>query len=250
MFIYKIINLVNFKIYIGQTLKSVSRRARTHLNSLNTKSNRPLYNAINKYGKENFVIIEIDKASTKEELNNKEIYYIAYYKATDRNYGYNLSIGGQTNIMSEDGRKRFSIASKKMWADPGFKVMMKEKLSSAPRVRVAPYPKHSEESKLKISKNRKNKSCGENHHNFGKPGFMLGKKFNNDHKNKISKALKGNKNGKEGRDHHMSIRVMCIETGEIFESICQANKKYKGKIYRAIRNNRTAAGFHWKIMEK
>lgn len=47
-----------------------------------------------KYGIENFNIEIIDIATTKEELNTKEIYWIKEYNATNREIGYNLTIGG------------------------------------------------------------------------------------------------------------------------------------------------------------
>jgi len=54
-------------------------------------SNRPLYKAFNKYGKENFKIEELEECSI-DELNDKEIYWIE--KLGSFKYGYNATLGG------------------------------------------------------------------------------------------------------------------------------------------------------------
>lgn len=44
-------------------------------------------------------------------------------------------------------------------------------------------------------------------------------------------------------------KIMCVETGEIFKSATEANKKYKGHITEAARGKRElAAGYHWKYI--
>lgn len=93
MYIYKITNKINNKVYIGQTTKSINLRWQRHCadalkNRLDTKFAR----AIRKYGKDNFVVEEIDTAQSKEELNQKEIYWINYYNSILE--GYNSVDGG------------------------------------------------------------------------------------------------------------------------------------------------------------
>lgn len=95
MFIYKITNKINNKIYIGQVYnKTIYDRFKRHIECASENSRSLVARAIYKYGKENFVIEQIDEASSLEELNQKEIYWIAYYNSTDRNIGYNLTNGG------------------------------------------------------------------------------------------------------------------------------------------------------------
>ena len=74
MIIYKIENLLNGKCYIGQTIRPLNERLGEHL-----RHSSYIGRALNKYGIENFDIREIDAASTIEELNKKEIYYINEY---------------------------------------------------------------------------------------------------------------------------------------------------------------------------
>jgi group I intron endonuclease len=96
MFIYKITNIKNNKIYIGLTTeKSIQERFRKHnVEARCTSDNRYFLNAIRKYGASSFRLEEIDRATTLEELKNKEIYYIKFYNSRDRKIGYNLSEGG------------------------------------------------------------------------------------------------------------------------------------------------------------
>lgn len=88
--IYKITNLVNNKIYIGQTITGVDSRWKGHLHKDGCKF---LHNAILKYGKENFKI-EVIEYCEENELDDREVYWISYYHSTDRNIGYNILKGG------------------------------------------------------------------------------------------------------------------------------------------------------------
>ena len=69
--IYKITNLLNNKIYIGQSL-NIERRFKEHCYK-GKESRIPLDLAIQKYGKDNFTF-EIIENCLKEELNEKETY--------------------------------------------------------------------------------------------------------------------------------------------------------------------------------
>ena len=89
--IYKITNKVNNKSYIGQTRYTIEFRWKQHQHK---KDNTYFHNAIHKYGVENFSI-EILEECNIEDLNQKEIFYIAKYD-TFKN-GYNLTIGGDGN---------------------------------------------------------------------------------------------------------------------------------------------------------
>ena len=107
MLIYKITNLVNSKVYIGQTIQTIKQRWKRHRLS---KLNRPLYNSIRKYGSSKFSIEELEKCSSIDELNHREIYWILFYRSSNKNFGYNLKEGGRRGILTEEGRKRLSLA--------------------------------------------------------------------------------------------------------------------------------------------
>lgn len=91
-YIYKITNDINDKIYIGKTTQTIQERFRTHIkDSKRGYKNRPLYNAINKYGIEHFSIEEIEECP-EDILNDREKYWIEYYGSYK--YGYNGTLGG------------------------------------------------------------------------------------------------------------------------------------------------------------
>ena len=83
VYIYKITNKINNKIYIGQTTRDIKRRYIAHKNSPNFKHTRqfPLARAIKKYGWDNFTKEVIDTATSLEELNQKELFYIKYFNS-------------------------------------------------------------------------------------------------------------------------------------------------------------------------
>jgi len=90
--IYKVTNLVNNKIYIGQT-KNLKERQRTHLKSANgTRSNMIFHKAIRKYGIDNFKWEILYKG--EELIDEIEVYFIHYFNSHCSNgYGYNCSYG-------------------------------------------------------------------------------------------------------------------------------------------------------------
>lgn len=100
--IYKVLNINNNKIYIGQTIKSLEERKFYHYYRANNKLNINTHfiNALRKYPKTDFIWSIIDTAETKEELNNKEIYWIKYYDSI--NNGYNIQQGGNLTGYNSD----------------------------------------------------------------------------------------------------------------------------------------------------
>ena len=65
---------------------------------------------------------------------------------------------------------------------------------------------------------------------LGKPRpDMLGKPLSESTKAKIAKRLKGNKNAGTGADNHAARAVVCVETGEVFETASEAGTKYGSK---------------------
>lgn len=92
-YIYKITNIINDKCYIGQT-KDYIKRFSAHKNALrkNKHDNPHLQSAWNKYGEENF---SFDILEYTEDYNDREKYYIAYYKSDNLEYGYNILPGGE-----------------------------------------------------------------------------------------------------------------------------------------------------------
>lgn len=91
MIVYLITNKINNKRYVGITIRSIQERFSQHSN-INIKNKSAINDAIRKYGKENFDVVQIDTASTLEELKQKEIYWIE--KLGTFQHEYNLTKGG------------------------------------------------------------------------------------------------------------------------------------------------------------
>lgn len=110
--IYKITNIINNKIYIGQT--TIGFKARyDNTNWWEKTHNQHLKSSVKKYGIENFKVDEIiDIAFSKDELDLKEINYINYYNTLDRRFGYNNREGGSHGKHSKESREKMSKALK------------------------------------------------------------------------------------------------------------------------------------------
>lgn len=94
--IYKITNLLNGKIYIGQSVdiwKRISEHKWRALNKGDNSYNCAIHRAFRKYGIENFKF-EIIEETDEKSLDEKEIFYIKFFNSLCPN-GYNIKKGGQ-----------------------------------------------------------------------------------------------------------------------------------------------------------
>lgn len=206
--IYKYINRVNNKVYIGQTMTSLRERAQS--NGSNYKGCPKFYGAIQKYGWDAFEAEIIDVAYSVEEANEKEKYYIKYYKSTDDEFGYNIDFGGQNGPVSEIAREKISEKVKERYTDKTKNPMYGKK--------------HSEESKKKQSE----KKVGANNPMFGttwtdvqrKNSGTKGKKLNltEEHRTKLRKRMKN-------LGQKIVSPVRCLSDGMEFPS-CKAASEY------------------------
>lgn len=146
--IYKYTNLINGKVYIGQTKSSLNRRSQK--DGRNYQGCRHFYNAIQKYGWENFVPEILADNLTSDEANTLEIYYIDKYDSTNRQKGYNISFGGDNATMSEESKRIISQKAKERYVDKTKNPMYGKK--------------HSSDSLQKMSNNK----IGENNPMYGK----------------------------------------------------------------------------------
>ena len=90
-YIYKTTNLINGKIYIGQ------KHADHFLGDTYLGSGKLLRRAVNEYQKENFQVELLEEIESKEQMDEREIYWIAFYNSTNKEIGYNISEGGNVN---------------------------------------------------------------------------------------------------------------------------------------------------------
>lgn len=157
MIIYKTTNLINGKIYIGKDTKN---------NPLYLGSGLLLQQAIKKYGTHSFKK-DILELCTIDNINEREIFWIQHFNATDRAIGYNLTIGGS-------GGDTFTLNPNKQ--------QMVDKLILASTGR-----KHTDEAKSKISHARTGIGNGK----FGKPAWNRGISPSQEIRDKISLSNKG-----------------------------------------------------------
>ena len=93
-FVYKIMNNINGKIYIGFTSKTIEQRFKIHIHNAQQHINRRLYDAMNHYGYDNFKVESIEENQSIDILKQQEIYWIKFYNSTDPLKGYNMTEGG------------------------------------------------------------------------------------------------------------------------------------------------------------
>ena len=219
--IYEIRNVVNDKVYIGQS-KDIMSRWRDHIARLKNHKhdNQYLQNAWNKYGAEvfSFSILETCEPDF-DKLNELEIKWIERKNALDDKYGYNIaSGGGNANPyagMDEETynnlRKAVSERQKKYY-----------QTHSSPNKGM----RLSEEAKRHLSEI-----------NMGEKSPMYGRK-RPDHSEHMS-----------GSGNPRARRVMCIETGEVFGCVKEAAEKYgtgNSNIIKMLSGfQKTAAGKTW-----
>ena len=249
----------NSKIYIGITQQEPQKRWKNGLGYGNNQ--RIMKRAINKYGWCNIEHKILYENLTKEEAEQKEIELIALYDSTNKLNGYNVSLGGNIIKPSEKSKQKNRISHL------GKKASLETKQKISQSNKGKHNKKRTEEQKIKISEATKKamenielrKRLSETH--SGKNHKNYGKHLSNETKKKISKANLGKKrtpqqieNIKNGvknqkRNHK---KIICIETGESFNSIKEIKEKYnynENTIYHVCSGLRKKAyNMHWKYI--
>lgn len=231
--IYKVTNLVNEKIYIGQTVYPLAVRKSKHIHSAKIKSPHYFHRAIKKYGADAFIWETICLCRSKDEADIKECEFIKFFN-TKGLLGYNMTDGGGGTVgfhLSEETRNKLRLAN--IGKHPSAETLIKmsegqkgqiisdvtrEKL----RLRMTGVTL-SIETRAKISATLMGKYKGEKNPNYGKhpseetrekiskalkgkPGTFLGKKHTKESREKISIAQTGKKRGPFSDDHKDKIR--------------------------------------------
>ena len=199
----------NGKKYIGITQQELN----TRWNYGNGYKSCVLFNrAIQKYGWSNIKHTVLFEELSKEEAEQKEIELISKYKTNEANYGYNICSGGKgtpNHLVSEELRDKISIKTKEAM--------------------------NKKEIREKIRK------C------------HLGKKLSEEHKKKIKLSartfLTESEKEKLREINKSKIKVKCIETQTIYESIHEAWRmtgiSYQN-IYKVCKGERKrAGGYSW-----
>lgn len=128
MVIYKITNLKNNKIYIGQTIRDIKQRFIEHCKPSSECS--ALKFAIKKYGKQNFIIEELYYSFNLMDLNEKEEYFINIFNSCNKKFGYNCNFGGNNRKHSKETKIKISKAHIGKKREP-FSKSWRQKISEA-----------------------------------------------------------------------------------------------------------------------
>jgi group I intron endonuclease len=200
--IYKIVNRVNGKYYIGSS-KDIYDRWKEHKQYLIHKyhPNDYLQHAWNKYGEDAFDFVIIEKL-LENELKNIEQKYLDKIKGTP-SIAYNLRYDAVGGEMSEYSKKK--IGDKNRGKKRTIEARLKMSLSAKNR------PPTSKETKHKISLSK----IGNKNHNFGK---ILSKET----KLKLSKSNGGKNNPKFNSTIYTFKNKY---TNEIFTGVCYDFRK-------------------------
>lgn len=227
------------KVYIGITQQRPEKRWQ---NGYGYARNAHFFNAIIKYGWNNFTHEILATGLTKDEACAMERSLILQYRSNDPEYGYNTADGGEHyehapesiarmriakmgHFISDETRKRISEAKrgKRLSAEH------RKKLSEARRGEKHPRygAKHSEESRRKISESIR----GEKHPCYGVH-------LKEETRQRLREANKAK-----------AKPVVCTDTQIEFASLgaaAQATGICKAHISECCRGKRhTAGGFHW-----
>lgn len=214
--IYKILNTINGKVYIGQSwhlnYRWYSHKSHEH--------NIHLARAFNQYGIENFSYIIIEEFEPNESarslMNERERFYIAQYKATNPMYGYNINEGGWDSKPSPETLEKLrSIRGPLHWAY-GREV--------------------GEEERRRMSE----RMMGDKNPMFGRsPSKEMNERYSRE---------------RRGSNNPAARPVKCIETGKIYETIKQAaddtgiGRDPISYVCHKKKGHSHAGGLHWEFV--
>lgn len=197
-------NKINGKVYIGQTCQNPNKRWD---NGRGYETSPKFYNAILKYGWDNFEHIILQDNLSQFEANELEFKLIQLYQSQNDDYGYNITSGGSNFSHSEETKKKIGISNSIALKGHKMSEEQKQLLSQLFSGEGNPFygRHHSEETKQKISEHRKGKNIGKDHPMFGKH-----------HSEEELQKMSDNRKSKGGK------KVKCINTGEIFTTMMDA----------------------------
>lgn len=208
--VYMYTNVVNSKVYIGRTMRSVEKRAGS--NGIGYKTCTKFWNAICKYGWDSFKLTILAKDVSYEESVKLEAYYIKKYKANIQDYGYNL-LEQEPNR----GSLPFEVREKISNARKNFSEEKKRRLASSHRKGLTPW-------------------------NKGIKTGPLPEKY----KEKFSKARKGNKNSIHVPVKNMTTGEIFRSGAEAGRSIGCTSEA----IFAAIKESRPCKGYMFERINK
>lgn len=184
--IYKIINKINNKYYIGSAF-NLDKRFKRHIRNLrsNKHTNPHLQSAWNKYGESNFKFIIVKYTDINKLISEEQIALDICKQLPSSNY--NISYGATSPML---GRKH----------SPETRAKIKENWKHISHPMIG--KKHSDETKKRWSMLRKGQFVGIKNPMYGKQGANFGKTFSKETREKMSKNSAKYWSGRQMTDEH------------------------------------------------
>lgn len=221
----------NGKKYVGQTCQRPERRWR---NGKGYERNKYFWRAIVKYGWDAFTHEIVCECETLEEANKKEAELIKELKTNQIAYGYNISGGA-------DGREHLAESTKALLSEKGKGRFAGETNPNYGR-------KHTPEECQKMSAHLREYYKTHDHPRRGKSPTEIARQRMSQSRKK-SKAVH---DWIEKMNKAKAKRVLCVETGVIYDSAHEAGRQTgfgQGNISAACRGDYARAyGFHWEYV--
>lgn len=237
-YLYKISNILNNKVYIGQSNKEKERWRQHKYYARQVNPIQYIHRAMAKYGIENFIYEVIAMCQEAKYTNEIETLLIQQYNSCNKKFGYNIAPGGNVawnrGLPKEQqpmfGKKQSDFHSKRMTEVHKGKIVIfteqtKQKISDSNKG-----SKRSEDTKRKMSEAR------------------IGFKHTIDSKNKMSKSHTGKIISEEQKrkmsDAHMKISIIqkleIINLKKLGLTVKELSEKFqcsKQTIYNILKKN-------------
>lgn len=237
-------------VYIGITSQDPERRWRR--DGSGYRQNLHFYNAIKKYGWDSFKHEILFRGLTLEEALKIEKDLIQKYQSYK--YGYNSSLGGDYGGYTDEVKEKIKKSVSDLWKDEEYRQHMSEAHKGQSTGKGY---RHSERAKALMSEAAKNRWKDEEYRQRMIAKFKerptdgyseRAKKLFADPvmKAKIEAHLYGN--------HYRAKKVICVETGEIFESVKAAaesvggSRESIGRVCRGLAKK--SHGKHWRFVDE
>jgi group I intron endonuclease len=182
MFVYKIKNNINGKLYVGKTSKTLDARLRVHVqHTCETHYRKQLITkAIRKYGVESFEMTVLEECVDNDTASNREKFWIKELDTKNRLVGYNMTDGGEGTpgrIVTDETRQKLK---NRVFSDE-----TRQKMSASAKKKII-----SEEVRIRKSLKQSASIAGNKNPFFGKDWGRKGP-LSEETKTKLSAAHRG-----------------------------------------------------------
>lgn len=153
-YLYRVINKINGKVYIGQTVKPSARWWQHRNDSADPKI--PFHYAIKKYGVENFEFEVIATCKGFDNANEIETLLVAQYEShISKNKGYNVTHGGMNAPKTEDFKQMMRDWHASLTSEERAEISKKQSNATQQQIAEKGHPalgtKRTDEQKANIS---------------------------------------------------------------------------------------------------